>query len=168
MRLNKLKRKASNIFDVKNISNLLYNGSFSNTIKNINGSKLLVGISLLLINVGSKYVEMNFSKTQEEALRNGLGRELLIFAMLFMGTHDIIISILMTSAFIVLSNYLFNENCRYCIIPKSMRRINALVDRNKDGIISPKEEKDAIELLKRAEEQKKHKEQGEFLKYLGK
>lgn len=168
MRLNKLKSKASKIFDVKNISNILYNTSFSDTIKNINGSKLLVGISLLLINVGSKYVEMNFSKTQEEALRNGLGRELLIFAMLFMGTHDIIISILMTAAFIVLSNYLFNENCRYCIIPKSMRRINALVDRNKDGIISPKEEKDAIELLKRAEEQKKHKEQGEFLKYLGK
>lgn len=168
MRLNKLKSKASKIFDVKNISNILYNTSFSDTIKNINGSKLLVGISLLLINVGSKYVEMNFSKTQEEALRNGLGRELLIFAMLFMGTHDIIISILMTAAFIVLSNYLFNENCRYCIIPKSMRRINALVDRNKDGIISPKEEKDAIELLKKAEEQKKHKEQGEFLKYLGK
>lgn len=168
MRLNKLKSKASKIFDVKNISDILYNTSFSDTIKNINGSKLLVGISLLLINVGSKYVEMNFSKTQEEALRNGLGRELLIFAMLFMGTHDIIISILMTAAFIVLSNYLFNENCRYCIIPKSMRRINALVDRNKDGIISPKEEKDAIELLKRAEEQKKHKEQGEFLKYLGK
>tara|TARA_B110001450_G_C17664898_1_gene499092 strand:+ start:4669 stop:5169 length:501 start_codon:yes stop_codon:yes gene_type:complete len=161
-------KKTFNLFD----SNLLYSkfnkSSFSNTISSINSSKLLVGISLLLINVGSKYVEMNFSKTQEEALRNGLGRELLIFAMLFMGTHDILLSILMTAAFIVLSNYLFNENCRFCIIPQSMRKINALIDRNKDGIISPEEEKRALDILKRAEDQKKHKGQGEFLKHLGK
>lgn len=168
MKGRKIEAKSKHFFDTTNIKNILYNVSFTNALKSINNSKLLVGISLLLINVGSKYVEMNFSKTQEEALRNGLGRELLIFAMLFMGTHDIVISILMTAAFIVLSNYLFNENCRFCIIPESMRKINALVDRNKDGIISPKEEKEAIELLKRADEQKKHKEQGEFLKYLGK
>ena len=138
----------------------------SNMLTNINSSKLLVGVMLLLINIGSKYVEMNFSKTQEEALRNGLGRELLIFAMLFMGTHDIIISILMTAAFIILANYLFNEECKYCIIPKSLRKISSYVDRNKDNIITPDEEKKALEILKKAEEQKKHKQQSEFINYL--
>jgi len=138
----------------------------SKMLNNINSSKLLVGIMLLLINIGSKYVEMNFSKTQEEALRNGLGRELLIFAMLFMGTHDIIISIIMTASFIVLANYLFNEECKYCIIPKSLRKISSYVDRNKDNIITPQEEKNALEILKKAEEQKKHKEQSEFMSYL--
>lgn len=138
----------------------------SNMLTNINSSKLLVGVMLLLINIGSKYVEMNFSKTQEEALRNGLGRELLIFAMLFMGTHDIIISILMTAAFIILANYLFNEECKYCIIPKSLRKISSYVDRNKDNIITPDEENKALEILKKAEEQKKHKQQSEFINYL--
>ena len=156
------------LFDTNLLYNKFKNFSFSNTLLSINNSKLLIGISLLLINVGSKYVEMNFSKTQEEALRNGLGREILIFAILFMGTHDIIVSILMTAAFIVLSNYLLNENCRFCIIPHSMRKINALIDRNKDGIISPEEEKRALDILKRAEDQKKHKEQSEFLKHLDK
>lgn len=138
----------------------------SNMLTNINSSKLLVGVMLLLINIGSKYVEMNFSKTQEEALRNGLGRELLIFAMLFMGTHDIIISILMTAAFIILANYLFNEECKYCIIPKSLRKISSYIDRNKDNIITPDEEKKALEILKKAEDQKKHKQQSEFINYL--
>ena len=138
----------------------------SNMLTNINSSKLLVGVMLLLINIGSKYVEMNFSKTQEEALRNGLGRELLIFAMLFMGTHDIIISILMTAAFIILANYLFNEECKYCIIPKSLRKISSYIDRNKDNIITPDEEKKALDILKKAEEQKKHKQQSEFINYL--
>ena len=63
-------------------------------IDKINGSKLLTGIVMLLLNVGSKYIELGFTKTQEQALRNGLGREILIFAVVFMGTHDIIISIL--------------------------------------------------------------------------
>lgn len=161
--VNNKKTKKSNFFDLTNFYNVFKLSEFNNTLTKINGSKLLIGLSLLLINVGSKYVELNFSKTQEEALRNGLGRELLIFAMLFMGTRDIIISTVMTASFVVLSDYLFNEQCRFCIIPKSMRKINALIDRNKDGIISPEEEKKALDILKKAEEQKKHKEQSEFL-----
>ena len=73
-------------------------------LKRLNNSKFLLGVAMLLLNVGSKYVEMGFSKTQEEALRNGLGREILIFAMVFMGTHDIILSIMMTASFVVLSS----------------------------------------------------------------
>lgn len=164
--VNNKKTKQSKLFDLSKIYNIFKFPGYGDTLTKINGSKLLIGLSLLLINVGSKYVELNFSKTQEEALRNGLGRELLIFAMLFMGTRDIVISTIMTASFIVLSDYLFNEDCRFCIIPKSMRKINALVDRNKDGIISPKEEKDALDILKKADEQKKHKEQSEFIKQM--
>ena len=72
----------------------------------INNSKLLAGVVMLLLNVGSKYIELGLSKTQEEALRNALGRELLIFAVVFMGTHDIILSIIMTASFLILSNHL--------------------------------------------------------------
>jgi hypothetical protein len=72
----------------------------------------------------------------------------------------------MTAAFIILANYLFNEECKYCIIPKSLRKISSYVDRNKDNIITPDEEKKALEILKKAEEQKKHKQQSEFINYL--
>ena len=68
--------------------------NISKTIKyflnKINSSKLLAGIVMLLLNVGSKYIELGLTKTQEHALRNALGRELLIFSVVFMGTHDII------------------------------------------------------------------------------
>lgn len=160
------KNKVLEVSNVTNISTIFKSMYFSEFLTKVNGSKLLIGISLLLINVGSKYVEMNFSKTQEEALRNGLGRELLIFAMLFMGTRDIIISIVMTASFIILSDYLFNENCKYCILPKSMKKIHSLIDKNNDGIISPQEEKNALDILKKAEEQKKHQQQIEFNNFL--
>lgn len=135
-------------------------------INELNNNKLLIGVSLILINIGSKYVEMNFSKTQEEALRNGLGRELLLFAILFIGTRDILIAFFLTIIFMLLSNYLFNENCKYCLIPNSLRKINSLIDKNKEGMVTPDEEKKALETLNRVADQKKYKQQAEFLKYL--
>ena len=43
------------------------------SLNSINQSKLFMGIVMLLMNIGSKYIEFGFSKTQEEALRNGIG-----------------------------------------------------------------------------------------------
>ena len=62
-------------------------------ISSLNNSKLLMGLAMLLLNVGSKYIEIGLSRTQEEALRNALGRELLIFAVVFTATRDIITSV---------------------------------------------------------------------------
>jgi hypothetical protein len=135
-------------------------------INSINNSKLLTGIVMLLLNVGSKYIEMGFSKTQEEALRNGLGREILIFAIIFMGTRDIIISILMTAAFIILSDYLLNENSKLCVMPNRLKNISYAIDKNKDNIISEKEEKAALDILRKVQLQKEKHNQGKFMNYL--
>ena len=82
----------------------------------MNNSPLLAGLAMLMLNIGSKYIEIGLTKTQEQALRNSIARELLIFAMVFMGTKDIVLSIIMTAAFIILSDYIFNERSRFCII----------------------------------------------------
>lgn len=135
-------------------------------INSINNSKLLAGLMMLLLNVGSKYIEIGFSKTQEEALRNGLAREMLIFAIVFMATHDIIISILLTASFVILSDYLFNEQSRFCIVPNSLKAISAQIDTDKDGHISDEEERAALEILRKAELQKTKNLQNKYMKYL--
>ena len=129
------------------------------SLNSINQSKLFMGIIMLLMNVGSKYIEFGFSKTQEEALRNGIGREILIFAIVFLGTHDIVISILMTAAFIILSDHLFNEESAYCVAPNYLKGISALIDTNNDGKISPEEEKRAMEILRQADLQRDEQQQ---------
>jgi|TARA_B110000259_G_scaffold6920_1_gene7615 hypothetical protein len=123
---------------------------------------------MLLLNVGSRYVELGFSKTQEQALRNGLGREIFIMAVVFMGTRDIIISILMTAAFIVLSDYALNERSSFCILPESMKKIANAVDINNDGTISPAEEEKAMAILRQAEKQKNFQKQAEYVSYMNK
>ena len=129
------------------------------SLNSLNQSKLFLGIVMILMNVGSKYIEFGFSKTQEQALRNGIGREILIFAIVFLGTHDIIISILMTAAFIILSDYLFNEDSEYCLAPNYLKSVASLIDTNNDGKISPEEEKRAMEILRKADEQRDEQQQ---------
>ena len=138
------------------------------SLATFNNSKFLLGVTMLLLNVGSRYVELGFSKTQEQALRNGLGREIFIFAVVFMGTRDIIISIMMTASFIILSDYLLNERSRFCIMPNSMKKISNVIDFNNDGIISPDEEEKSLELLRKAERQKNFQKQAEFVSYINK
>lgn len=142
--------------------------ALNKSVASLNNSKFILGVTMLLLNIGSRYVELGFSKTQEQALRNGLGREIFILAVVFMGTRDIVISILMTAAFIILSDYALNERSRFCILPESMKRISEVVDRNNDGIISPEEEEKAMGLLRRAEKQKNFQKQSEYVSYMNK
>jgi hypothetical protein len=132
----------------------------------INGSKLMMGIAMLLLNVGSKYIEIGFSQTQEQALRNALGRELLIFATVFTATRDIVMSILLTAAFVILSSFLLNENSRLCIAPRALRKLKAVADLNQDGAVSPEEEKKAIAVLMRADAQRSRRQQAAYVNAL--
>jgi hypothetical protein len=120
----------------------------------LNNSKLFAGIVMILMNIGSKYITVKFSKSQEAYLRNYVGREILIFAVCWMGTKDIYMSLMLTAAFFVLSQHLFNENSAYCVLPQKYRELHKLVDLNGDGEISQKEINEAVRVLKRAKEQK--------------
>ena len=123
-------------------------------LHSLNSSKILMGIAMLILNVGSKYVQLEFSKTQESALKSALTREILIFVIIFTATHDIIISILMTAAFVILANHLFNDQSKFCIIPQKYWAMYDAADTNKDGTVSPEEEAAAINILEKAKKQK--------------
>jgi len=135
-------------------------------LTHINTSKLFIGITMIMLNVGSKYVDFKFTKGQEKLLKEGLAREILIFAIVFMGTRDVVYAILLTAAFIILSEYAFNEKSKYCIVPERMKQITILMDTNKDGIISPEEEAKALDILNKAERYRKRDMQNKFSTYL--
>ena len=124
-------------------------------LSGVNNSKLVMAMLMLTLNIGSKYVDFGFSKAQEHILRNSVTRELIIFAISFTATRDILISIIITSAFFIVSNILFHEESNHCIIPKRMKQIKALIDTNNDGHVSAQEEEKALEILKRADKQRK-------------
>jgi len=91
---------------------------FNSRIYEINNSKLFAGIIIIILNISSKFVSIKLSKSMESYLRNTFSRNILVFAMIWMGTRDIYIAFAMTLAFIVLADYLFNEESRMCCLPE--------------------------------------------------
>jgi hypothetical protein len=83
-----------------------------------------------------------------------------------MGTRDISYALLLTAAFIILSEFAFNEKSKYCIMPRHMKHITAMIDTNNDGIVSPEEEAKALATLKQAEKHRDRNMQHKFSTYL--
>jgi hypothetical protein len=90
-------------------------------IESINGSKLFVGLMMIFLNIGSRFITIDLSHTQKEYLTNSILRQVLIFAIAFIGTRDVIISLILTAVFTILVDGLFNEKSPIGILPKSIR-----------------------------------------------
>jgi hypothetical protein len=88
--------------------------------------------------------------------------------VVFLGTRELVLSIIMTSAFIILSDHLFNEKSKFCVIPNHLKKISELMDVNDDGVISLEEEKQALAVLEKAKKMRKKKQQGDFISYMDK
>ena len=105
----------------------------------INKSKLFAGLAMLMLNIGSKYIVIELSPNQESYFRNNIARQLLIFSIAWVGTRDILTSIFITAAFTILTQFLFNEKSKLCILPKSLKKFKSILDTNNDGVVSKKE-----------------------------
>jgi hypothetical protein len=132
----------------------------------LNNSKFFAGIIMILLNVGSKFISIQFSKSTEEYLKFSLSKQLLVFSMAWMGTRDIYTALGLTAVFVVLSDHLFNEESNYCIVPDKYKVLPTLIDANDDGKISDEEINSAMAILEKAKKDKEKKQQKEaFTKF---
>ena len=141
----------------------LYNGvSYVNHhIMYLNNSKFFAGIVMILLNVGSKFITIQFSKSTEEYMKYTVSKQLLVFSMAWMGTRDIYAALGLTAVFTILSEYLFNEQSNLCIVPPKYRVLHKLLDTNENGIVSETELAAAIAILEKDKREKQRKAQKE-------
>jgi hypothetical protein len=125
-----------------------------NHIMFLNNSKFFAGVVMILLNVGSKFISIQFSKSTEEYLKMNVTKQLLVFAMAWMGTRDIYTSLVLTAVFTILSDHIFNEESPYCCVPEKYRILSTLVDENKDGVVTEEEINNAIVILEKAKKEK--------------
>jgi len=127
-----------------------------NSLQKLNNSKFFAGIVMIMLNIGSKYITIELSENQKQYLENSIARQLLIFSIIWMGTRDIYLSLGLTAAFIVLTEYLFNEESEFCILPSSLKKFQHVLDKNNDNYVSDKEMHDAIRVLEKVK-RREHK-----------
>ncbi len=137
-----------------------------NNVMLLNNSKFFAGVVMILLNVGSKFIQIQFSKSTEEYLKLTVTKQILVFAMAWLGTRDIYTALVLVAVFTILSEHLFNEESDYCIVPHDYRVLSKIIDTNQDGKITETEVNAAIQILDKAKKERRQKEQKQmFAKY---
>lgn len=98
------------------ISNLL--GYMHNVIMRLNQSKIFAGIMIITLNIASRFVNIKLSNSMESYLKYTFSKQILIFAIAWMGTRDIYVALIITLLYTLIMDMLFNEECAYCILPE--------------------------------------------------
>jgi hypothetical protein len=136
-------------------------GYFNHHIMYLNNSKFFAGIIMILLNVGSKFITIQFSKSTEEYMKNTISKQLLVFAMAWMGTRDIYTALGLTAIFTILSDHLFNEESILCMVPYEYRVLHKLIDTDDDEVVTESELSAAMIVLEKAKKEKQRKAQKE-------
>ena len=134
-----------------------------NIIGSLNSSKYFTGVVMIMLNIGSRFVEIKLSDSMEQYIKYNIAREVLIFSMAWMGTRDIVVALILTAVFVILSDFLLNAKSNLCILPNKQQYLK--LDTNNDGIINDVEINKAISLLEKAKKQKEKERNQTLMNY---
>lgn len=127
----------------------------------LNQSKIFAGIMIVILNIASKFVTINVSKTMESYLKYTFSRDILVFAITWMGTRDIYTALLMTLCFIIIVDFLMNEESGFCVLPESFTDYH--LSKLESNCPTPEEVVKAKATIELAEKCQKEKEQDTLL-----
>ena len=92
-------------------------------IGSFNGNLYFIGIMMLVLNLGGRFLAMEITKDQETFFQNPWVRRLLIFIVLFVATRNIMVAFWLTIIVVIVLGFLFNENSSLSIFgpPKGVQ-----------------------------------------------
>ena len=134
-------------------------------VSSLNTNMFFAGIMMLTLNIGSRYIQLNLSPSAESYLKYAITKEFLIFTIAWMGTRSIYVALTLTAAFIILSDYVFNDKSKFCMLPEKFKKLQSSIDLNDDKIISELEIKSAMEVLEKAKKQRENRVQLSYLSF---
>jgi hypothetical protein len=146
------KAKPVNFAKIKSTSDFISRVAtlMNNYVMELNQSKIFAGLMIIILNISSKYVNLKLSKTVESYLKHSFSRDILVFAISWMGTRDIYIAIIITTVFIIFIDFILNEDSSFCCLPESFTDYHiSLLDASKNQL-SPEEIKQTEEVLEKA------------------
>ena len=119
-------------------------------VKTVNDSKFFAALVILTLNLSSKFITLPISKTVESFVKNSLSQYVLVFAMSWVGTRDIFISVVVTIIFGVFMEFILNEKSAFCCLSEGFvsTQINKL--QKQETEISKEELESASKTIQKA------------------
>ena len=137
--------------------------SLTNAANYLNKNTFFAGFVMIVLNIGSRHVDLNLGETVEMFIKKNISREILIFAIFWMGTRDIVTASILTIVFTIVTQYFMNTSSSMCLLSNEYKRMK--IDINADGIISDDEINKAMLTLERAKKQKENQRNMDLVNY---
>jgi len=123
-----------------------------NHVQALNGSKIFAGLMIITLNIVSRFANIKLSKTLEAYFKYSFSRQILIFAIAWMGTRDIYIALFITICFVIITEVFFHEESQFFMFTEEFRDYHIdLLDNEK---VTDDDVKRAQDVLDKAKKQK--------------
>jgi hypothetical protein len=89
----------------------------SSTIMSLNMNPYVIGMFMLLLNLGGRFLSLELTKKQEAFLQSPWIRPLIFFTVIFIATRNLVAAFWVTLLFFFVIWVVANENSPFCLIP---------------------------------------------------
>ena len=86
------------------------------SIQNINMNPYLLGFAYIMLNLGGRFMVLSVTPAQEAFLQNIVFRPLLLFAIMFIGTRNLVVAFWMSLSILLVLHYFLNENSSWYLL----------------------------------------------------
>ena len=86
------------------------------SIHDVNMNPYLLGVAYILLNLGGRFMVLSVSPAQEAFLQNIVFRPLLLFAIMFIGTRNLVVAFWLTLVIILILHYFLNEESDWYLL----------------------------------------------------
>jgi hypothetical protein len=87
-----------------------------------NTNPYFIGITMLLLNLGGRFLAMEVTKEQEKFFQHTWVRAILLFVVVFVATRNVIVAFWLALIIIILLRFLFNENSDMYLFNQGMKK----------------------------------------------
>ena len=126
-------------------------------IKRVNDSKIFAGLMIITLNIVSRFVTIKLSKSMESYLKYTFSKYVLVFTIAWMVTRDIYVATTIMLIYIVIMDYLLDDDSMFCILPEEFKNYHTelLENDGENEDVSDEDIKKAEKILERAKKQDK-------------
>jgi hypothetical protein len=86
-------------------------------ITTMNTNPYFIGVFMLLLNLGGRFLTLELTKKQESLLQSPWVRPLIFFTVIFMATRNVVAAFWLTVMLFFVIWVVANENSPFCMIP---------------------------------------------------
>lgn len=161
----------TNFFTLQSPANNIMNSkvltAMHNFFHNLNTSTFFAGFVMIILNIGSRYINLDLNSSTESWIKYLMSKEVLVFAVSWMGTRSIYYALVITACFTIVADHLMNVDSKYCVIPPKFRDLHTMTE-EKHGPqknVSDLEISNALHTLEKAKKEKEETDHLELVKY---